>query len=131
MPKNSKNPQLARFDVKTEACPKMTRRWRREVLPELLAWLGLHITRGERALAHAEQAAKAAPKGAVGDAVIYYSVRLRVLRDLAAQVPDKWDDYLWWQCAQVVVDAGTMPPVKPTHQPQLPMTEEKPIKPKG
>lgn len=129
MAKRLNNPTLAEYDSKTEACPRMTRRWRRDVLPELVAWLELHKARCSRSLGHARQAAREHPSAALTEAVAKMETRLGVLQELQAQVFDKWDDYVWWEVAKLVETTMRGVGRKPAHvRTVAPVQEDSPPK---
>lgn len=113
----------SKYDVHTEDCPRMTRRWRREVIPEILAWLTVHAVRTERQKLHVDQACQAGGGEGLRDAGKRLAVRLDILADLARQVGDKWDEGLWWACAKRVDPLCATLPVKPVHTPSIPGTE--------
>lgn len=77
------------FDVYTVACPKMRRKWRPEVVPELAAWLVMMRERVALAQLHAIQMAKAYKTDAHTAAVSTFQVRLNFLDELLCQVWDR------------------------------------------
>lgn len=118
MAKRAGGPIPNKYDINTEACPRMTRRWVRDVVPELAAWLRVHAARLERSITHAKQAAKANTSPEMRTAIGKLTVRLDIIYDLIRQTPDKWDEYLWWECCKDVEAIVNPQPVKPVHVPR-------------
>lgn len=113
-------PARNKYDTFTEACQRMTRRWRREVIPEIAAWMSIARVRVLRQALHVKQAAQAGASDELRAAHAKLMMRADILSDLIRTLPDKWDDYLWWEIAKEVEDMIGPVPSKPNFNPTLP-----------
>lgn len=103
------------FDTHTEACPKMTRRWRRDRIPEIATWLLVIRRRIERAREAAIRAAKNYPQVDGTKAVSGLTHRLVLVNELMNGLWDKWSDVEWWTETHIIGElirtfAGIVPP---------------------
>ena len=117
-----------KYEKLTEACPKMTRRFKRESIPELAAWLRLHYVRIMRQKLHVDQAAQKGGGEEIREAGKRLAVRMVVIEDMVRQLFDKWDDYLWWEVAAETEALLGPVPVKPVHTPSIPGAETPPAR---
>lgn len=120
MGRKPKQPIQDPYDHYTEACPKMTRRWKTDIVPELSAWLLLIRARIERSLTHQTQAAQLYGEDAAKDACSRLRTRLKFCEELISQLYDKWSEDAWWSAVKMVATAIDLKAGKPVHQPKIP-----------
>lgn len=108
------------YEKYVERCPKMTMRWRRDLLHEVAAWLVLQRVRVERQALHVAAAAKEGGGPDMKDALTKLHMRMSVYEDLIRQLPDKWSEYMWWEVVGIVEDTVGRVGTRPDFTPRIP-----------
>ena len=98
MPRKSRADEAAFGELHTEACPKFRRRWRRDVIPEVGAWLLMHARRYEAVVTALRGDRRRDQLPHVAGQIAQAHAAAEVVGNLIGSLWEQWPGPEWFAC---------------------------------
>lgn len=92
-------------ELHTEACPKQRRRWRRDVIPELGAWLMMHARRYETLIRTLQSDRRLSALPQTAGRIAHARTVSEAIGLLIGALWDRWDGPEWVGCITDIREA--------------------------